>query len=751
MVAVTVCPQLVDSVRRVRAAPGAARGAGGRVGRLRRVLVPVLEDALERSLALAAGMDTRGYGRPRGAARRPSAASPGRCCSAACAASASGPTPLLDATAPRWLAVPMLLAGVAVAVVGLAAGRPPGPPHPLPARPLAAGGGARRRCPVAAAAVPWCGGPAARRARRRTPASSRCRSVSLTALVARAARPAARGGGPAAAPRRRPGPGGRAHDRAPRHPRHLRRRDRARPRRRRPDPRRGRAGAWSSGRTGVGKSTLLGVLNGLVPHFTGGHPHRRRAWSTGASILDLPPARARRTSVGVRRPGPARRVRHRHRRGGAGLRDGAARRRRRTPCAGGSRRPSTCSASPTSAHRDLRTLSGGQQQRVAIGSVLTIHPRVLVLDEPTSALDPTAAEDVLATLTRLVHDLGLTVLLAEHRLERVVPFADRIALLTGDGGLRWTSPRGSLATSPVAPPIVELGRAAGWSPLPLQRPRRPAPRPRRCATAGRPGRGAAHRRPRSCSTPAASPSRHGHQVAVRDVDVDAARRARHRADGPQRLGQVVAALGPPGRGHQRRSGSVAVEGADPARLDADRRRAHVGLVPQTAADLLYLETVDGGVRGQADREPPPRRRAPAGPCSTGSRRASTRGTTRATSPRASGSPWCWRSCCPRARACCCSTSRPGASTTPPSAQLAAIVRDLADDGHAVLVATHDVEFVASVADRGGRPRRGGGRLRGPHPAGGGRVAVVRPAGRPRSSARPGCASTRSSRRLAARS
>ena len=59
--------------------------------------------------------------------------------------------------------------------------------------------------------------------------------------------------------------------------------------------------------------------------------------------------------------------------------------------------------------RDLRSLSGGQQQRVAIGSVLTMHPRLLVLDEPTSALDPTAAEDVLATLTRLVHDLGVSV------------------------------------------------------------------------------------------------------------------------------------------------------------------------------------------------------------------------------------------------------------------------------------------------------------------------------------------------------
>ena len=108
-------------------------------------------------------------------------------------------------------------------------------------------------------------------------------------------------------------------------------------------------------------------------------------------------------------------------------------------------------------HRDLRTLSGGQQQRVAIGSVLTMHPRLLVLDEPTSALDPTAAEEVLATLTRLVHDLGVSVLLAEHRLERVIPFADRMCLLTGGGRVTVGEPGELLVTSPVVPPIVELG------------------------------------------------------------------------------------------------------------------------------------------------------------------------------------------------------------------------------------------------------------------------------------------------------
>ena len=58
---------------------------------------------------------------------------------------------------------------------------------------------------------------------------------------------------------------------------------------------------------------------------------------------------------------------------------------------------------------------------------------MLVLDEPTSALDPAAAEEVLAALQRLVHDLGVTVLMAEHRLERVVQYADRVVHVPGDG------------------------------------------------------------------------------------------------------------------------------------------------------------------------------------------------------------------------------------------------------------------------------------------------------------------------------
>ena len=75
---------------------------------------------------------------------------------------------------------------------------------------------------------------------------------------------------------------------------------------------------------------------------------------------------------------------------------------------------------------------------------------------------------LLSALARLVHDLGLTVVMAEHRLERVVPFADRIILVPGDGApLVVGPPEIVMQTSPVAPPLVELGRLVDWDPLPL--------------------------------------------------------------------------------------------------------------------------------------------------------------------------------------------------------------------------------------------------------------------------------------------
>lgn len=123
VVAVTVLPQLVESARRVRAAQGLRAGDTRRSGRLRRFLVPVLEDSLERSLQLAAGMDARGYGRAAGAGAAERRVTGGLMLAGLCGV-AVGVYALLDRTAPRLLATPMLLAGVVAAVAGLAlAGR----------------------------------------------------------------------------------------------------------------------------------------------------------------------------------------------------------------------------------------------------------------------------------------------------------------------------------------------------------------------------------------------------------------------------------------------------------------------------------------------------------------------------------------------------------------------------------------------------------------------------------------------------
>ena len=117
--------------------------------------------------------------------------------------------------------------------------------------------------------------------------------------------------------------------------------------------------------------------------------------------------------------------------------------------------------------RQISELSGGEQQRVAIAAALVTNPKVLLLDEPTSALDPIAAEEVLSILHRLVHDLGLTVIVAEHRLERVIQFADRIILVHGDGTLELGSTSSVLQNSPIAPPLVELARSMQLPTIPL--------------------------------------------------------------------------------------------------------------------------------------------------------------------------------------------------------------------------------------------------------------------------------------------
>ncbi|TDC59566.1 ABC transporter ATP-binding protein, partial [Streptomyces hainanensis] len=240
-----------------------------------------------------------------------------------------------------------------------------------------------------------------------------------------------------------------------------------------------------TGRTGTGKSTLLGAVNGLVPRFTGGT--LRGTVTVAGQRTDAAAPQEFAHLVGVVGQDPL-----------AGfvtdtVEEELAYGMEQLAIESGTMRKRVEETLDLLGiaelrHRPLRTLSGGQQQRVAIGAVLTTHPAVLVLDEPTSALDPTAAEEVLAAVLRLVHDLGTTVLIAEHRMERVLQYADRLLHLTGDGAVRDGEPAELMADSDVAPPVVQLGRVAGWRPLPLsvRDARRHAPELRRRLRGHRP-------------------------------------------------------------------------------------------------------------------------------------------------------------------------------------------------------------------------------------------------------------------------
>jgi energy-coupling factor transporter ATP-binding protein EcfA2 len=352
------------------------------------------------------------------------------------------------------------------------------------------------------------------------------------------------------------------------------------------------------GRTGSGKSTFLGAVNGLVPHFTGG-TLAGRVVVAGKDTAAYPP-RELADTVGVVMQDPL-----------AGFVTDTVEEELAYGMEQLAVEPSVMRKRVEETldligladlrHEALHELSGGQQQRVAIGAVLTTHPRVLVLDEPTSALDPIAAEEVLATITRLVHDLAVTVVVAEHRLERVVQYADRIIAIAADGTVTHGLPQVMMATSEVAPPVVELGRLAGWSPLPLSiRDARRAAPPLRARLASSPSLYPVRAPGAVALTARRILVTYGELVAVRDIDLDLV------------CGEVTALMGRNGSGKssllwalqgsgRRQRGVVDVGGRDPKGLGAREARALVGLVPQTPTDLLYLTSVDEEL-AQADRE-----------------------------------------------------------------------------------------------------------------------------------------------------
>ena len=235
-------------------------------------------------------------------------------------------------------------------------------------------------------------------------------------------------------------------------------------------------GVWAllQGPTGSGKSTLLQCLSGACPTFTGGHL-RGSVRIFGQPIQSLP-CGERVRMLGVVAQDPSAQGVYNHvshevaftlENVGVAARD--------MPW----RVAEVLDAVGLSAKRDapLTSLSGGERQRVALAAALVHQPRLLLLDEPTSQLDPLAATEFLDLVHRLQQEFGLTVVMSEHRIDRIYPLVDAVVVLNA-GHIRqqatpsstaqylrsdWPSQAPVLARLHANPPLLSSAQVRGAS------------------------------------------------------------------------------------------------------------------------------------------------------------------------------------------------------------------------------------------------------------------------------------------------
>ncbi len=345
------------------------------------------------------------------------------------------------------------------------------------------------------------------------------------------------------------------------------------------------------GASGTGKSTLLRALNGLVPHFYGGNIRGHIRVGARDPLQEGP--RGMSDLVGFVFQNPEAQFVTQLVEDELAF---AMENRNFSQALMRRRIEETLDQLAISDLRSRRieTLSGGQKQLVAIGSVLALQPAILVLDEPTSQLDPHAAEQVLTILQKLNVDLGLTIVLSEHRLERVAQYADEICYFSQRGAKPLCgAPREILKQIELVPPLVELGRKLNWTPLPLTiKEGRPF-----AEKLKREWNGAAPRPPSSAERAKDS------MIAVRDLSFRSEQPVLKNISFEIRAGELVALMGRNGSGKSTllknlvgllkpQRGSVRVNGSDPATQPLEQLAQRVGLVPQNPGRLLFNETVE---------------------------------------------------------------------------------------------------------------------------------------------------------------
>lgn len=351
------------------------------------------------------------------------------------------------------------------------------------------------------------------------------------------------------------------------------------------------------GPTGSGKSSLLRLINGLVPHHTGGILAGDVSVDGISTQLTKPGGMAH--LIGIVGQNPANgfvadTVEEELAFGMEVLNlSGEVMRKRVEEVL------DLLSLAPLR-DRSIATLSGGEQQRVAIGAALVTHPKVLVLDEPTSALDPIAAEEVLSILHRLVHDLGLTVVIAEHKLERVIQFADRIVHINGDGVANVGTPEEILMQSPIAPPIVHLAKALGLKEIGL------TVREMRRMTSD-------FRKDQAVVKQVESKEQSDVVISFEKVKVSYGDKTALKGISSKiHNSEIVAVMGRNGAGkssllkllagvNKPDAGVVHIHKQEPFELHGKNRRETIGFIPQEPSDLLYGQSVKIECQ-QADRD-----------------------------------------------------------------------------------------------------------------------------------------------------